>query len=69
MTAAQLVSAMKANGLTAAEAAADFELPLAAIGEAVRYCEEQAELVALEANEQRRRLIEKGYRLEPPPLS
>jgi hypothetical protein len=69
MTAAQLVSAMKANGLTAAAAAADFELPIGAIDEAVRYCEAEVELLALEADEERRRLIERGYRLEPSPLS
>lgn len=65
MTAAQLVSAMNANGLSAAAAAEDFELPLEAINEAVLYCGAEAELLRLEADEERRRLMERGYRLEP----
>lgn len=69
MTAAQLVASMNANRLDAVQAAADFDLPLEAIHEAVRYCQEQAELLALEANEERRRLVERGYRLGPPTLS
>jgi uncharacterized protein (DUF433 family) len=69
MTAAQLVGAMKANSLTATAAADDFDLPITAIDEAVRYCAAEAELLALEADEERRRLIERGYRLEPSPLS
>lgn len=69
MTAAQLISAMNANGLNAAAAANDFELPIEAINEAVRYCGAEVELLALEANEERRRLIERGYRLEPSPVS
>lgn len=69
MTAAQLVSSMKANGLSAAAAAEDFELPVEAMDEAVRYCDAERELLALEADEERRRLIERGYRLEPSPLS
>lgn len=64
MTAAQLVGTMRANHLSPEQAAADFELPLDAIHEAQRYCSEHADLIALEANEERRRLIEKGYRLE-----
>jgi uncharacterized protein (DUF433 family) len=68
-TAAQLVATLESNGLTEMEAADDFGLPIEAIHEAVRYCRDQASLLALEANEERRRLVEKGYRLEPPPLS
>lgn len=69
MTAAQLVSSMNANGQNAEEAAADFDLPLAAVEEAIRYCQENAELLALEAAEERRRLVEKGYRVGPATLS
>lgn len=68
MTAGQLVATMKANAMTAEQAAADFDLPLDAIQEAARYCEEQKDLIALEALEERRYLMEKGYRLEPPPV-
>jgi uncharacterized protein (DUF433 family) len=69
MTAAQLVSAMNANRLSAEQAAVDFDLPLEAVQEALSYCGEQAELIAIEANEERRRLVEKGHRLGPSTLS
>lgn len=69
MTAGQLIATMRANALTAEQAAADFELPLEAVQEAVRYCDEQKDLIALETLEERRWLMEKGYRLEPPPIS
>ncbi|HET6879094.1 MAG TPA: hypothetical protein VFI31_03000 [Pirellulales bacterium] len=59
MTAAQLVSSMNANGLSVEQTAADFELPPEAVQEAVRYCRDQAELIALEASEERRRLLER----------
>lgn len=68
MTAAQLVATMKANAMTVEQAAADFDLPLEAVEEAARYCEEQKDLIALEGLEERRYLMEKGYRLEPPPV-
>lgn len=68
MTAAQLVSSINANDLRAEEAAADFGLPREAIEEALRYCRDNAELLALEANEQRRRLVEKGYSVGPATL-
>ena len=68
MTAAQLVGAMKTNGMSSAAAAEDYDLPIEAIEEAVRYCDTEAELLTLEADEERRRLIERGYRLEPPPV-
>lgn len=69
MTAGQPIATMRANALTAEQAAADFELPLEAVQEAVRYCDEQKDLIALETLEERRWLMEKGYRLEPPPIS
>ncbi|HWB10717.1 MAG TPA: hypothetical protein VG826_15920 [Pirellulales bacterium] len=69
MTAAQLVSSMNANGLNPFQAADDLDLPLAAVEEAVRYCHENAALLSLEAAEQRRRLVEKGYPVGPATLS
>jgi uncharacterized protein (DUF433 family) len=69
MTAAQLVGAMNANELNEEDAAGDFELPIEAVREAIRYCQECAPLLALEANEQRRRLFERGYRLGPAAVS
>jgi hypothetical protein len=69
MTAFQLVSSMNANSLSAGQAAADVDLPLAAVEEALRYCHENADLLSLEAAEQRRRLVEKGYRVGPATVS
>lgn len=69
MTVGQLVSTIKANGLTEEQAAADLELPVDAVREALRYFEQHRELIVLEAAEERRRLAEKGYRLEPPTVS
>lgn len=69
MTAAQLVSSMQANGLSAIQAAEDVDLPLAAVDEALRYCQENTGLLSLEAAEERRRLVERGHRLGPATLS
>lgn len=69
MTVAQLTGAMRANSLTAEQTADDYDLPLEAVQEAIHYAEQHAELLELEANEERRRLIENGYRLEPENLS
>ena len=59
---------MKVNEMTPAEAADNWELPLAAIHEVIEYCETNQELLKREALEERRRLEEKGVRLEPQTL-
>lgn len=64
MTVAQLMGAMRANGLTAEQTADAYDLPLEAVHEAIHYARQHAELLALEANEERRRLIENGYRVK-----
>ncbi len=56
---------MIANQMSAEEAADNWNLPLAAIHEAVSYCESHAELLKLEAEEERYRLEEQGVSLEP----
>jgi hypothetical protein len=43
-------------------------LPLEAIHEAITYYTENRALIELEAAEERRRLSERGYPLEPQPL-
>jgi hypothetical protein len=58
---------MEVNQMTPQEAADDWDLPLEAIEEIIRYCEANRELLGMEADEEKRRLLEKGYRLEPPP--
>lgn len=56
---------MIANQMSPKEAADNWNLPLAAIHEAVSYCESHAELLKLEAEEERYRLEEQGVSLEP----
>ncbi|MBN3948091.1 MAG: hypothetical protein HWQ38_17165 [Nostoc sp. NMS7] len=45
------------------EAAGNWDLPVSAIYEAIRYCESHKELMKLEAQEERYRLQEKGISL------
>ncbi|MDR1708574.1 MAG: hypothetical protein LBS70_02510 [Candidatus Accumulibacter sp.] len=49
-----------ANGLTAAEAAADRDLPLPAVEEAFAWCEANRELIEAEADEERQRARMQG---------
>jgi uncharacterized protein (DUF433 family) len=56
---------MQANQMTPEAAAANWDLPLEAIIEIIRYCETQRELLSLEAAEEHRRLAEEGLSLEP----
>jgi uncharacterized protein (DUF433 family) len=69
MTVGQLISTIRANRLSAEQAADDLDLPLEAIQEATTYYEENRALIELEASEERRRLRERGYALEPQPVS
>jgi uncharacterized protein (DUF433 family) len=57
---------MQANGMSPEEAAANWELPSEAIEEICRYCESHRALLEMEAEEERRRLLEERVRLEPP---
>ena len=68
-TVSQLVSAVRANRLTPEQASDDFALPLEAVQEALTYYDENRKLIELEASEERRRLAERGHRLEPGNLS
>jgi hypothetical protein len=65
LLAAQVWSDMNSNQLTEEQAAQDWDLPLEAIREITRYCEGNAALIALEADEERRRLNDAGIRLAP----
>ena len=64
-TVGQLVSTVLANRLTPEQASENLDLPVEAIKEALAYYEENRSLIQLEASEERRRLAEAGYRLEP----
>jgi uncharacterized protein (DUF433 family) len=68
MTVGQLISTVRANRYTPEQASAELELPLAAIYEALAYYAEQRELIEMEASEERRRVSERGYALQPKDL-
>jgi uncharacterized protein (DUF433 family) len=55
---------MQTNGMTPEEAADNWDLPLEAIEEIRRYSEEQRALLEMEAEEERRRLLEEDVSLE-----
>jgi uncharacterized protein (DUF433 family) len=65
ITVGQLVSTLRANRYTPEQASEELELPLAAIYEALAYHAEHRDLIEMEASEERRRLGERGYPLEP----
>ena len=69
MTVGQLLSSIHADRYTPAQASNELELPLGAIKEALAYYAENRELIEMEACEERRRLGERGYPLEPKDLS
>ena len=48
---------MQANGMDAEEAADNWNLPIEAVREAVRYCEDHLPLLRMEAEEEQKRLI------------
>ncbi len=56
---------MMVNEMSPEQAAENWDLPLRAIYEVIRYCESHRELLKLEADEERYRLEEKGVSLEP----
>jgi hypothetical protein len=58
---------MLANELSLDGTAENFSLPVDAVVEIVRYCETNQELLKMEADEERRRLEEKGVMIEPAP--
>lgn len=65
LTAFGLWSDMMVNSETPEEAADNWELPLDAVLEAIKYCETHQELLRKEASEERRYLEERGISLEP----
>jgi hypothetical protein len=56
---------MVANGQTPAQAAEEWDLPEAAVYEAVRWCEANRALLDMEAKEEARRVTSTGARLAP----
>jgi len=68
MTVGQLVSTLRANCYTPEQASQELELPLTAINEALAYYTENRQLIEMEADEEKRRLAQRGYPLEPKDL-
>jgi len=65
LAAASVWISMTVNKLTPEEAAENWELPIEAIHEIVRYCENNKKLLEMEANEEMRLLEQKGIDIEP----
>ncbi|MGA9377340.1 MAG: hypothetical protein WBV73_00940 [Phormidium sp.] len=55
---------MIANEMSPEQAAENWDLPLSAIYEVIRYCENHRELLKMEAEEERYRLEQKGFSIE-----
>ncbi|HRW07528.1 MAG TPA: hypothetical protein P5121_20635 [Caldilineaceae bacterium] len=65
MRVGQLIYKMRANNLSAEEAAEDMDLPVAQVREAQVYYEVNRELIEREAEEEKQRLLKAGINLEP----
>jgi uncharacterized protein (DUF433 family) len=55
---------MMPNEMSPEQAAENWDLPLSAIYEVIRYCENHQELLMMEAEEERYRLEQKGFSIE-----
>lgn len=55
------------NKLSPEEAAENWDIPVNAVHEAIRYCEENKDLLRMEAAEERHLLESKGIIIDPPP--
>ena len=60
-------SDMSTNGLSVNEVAQSRDLPVEAVRECIRYCEENRTLLNDEADEEKRWLLARGVAVEPPP--
>lgn len=69
LTVGQLIYTMRANGLSAEEAAADLNLPVAQVHEAQAYYQMHHDLVEADAEEEKRLLLSQGVQIEPSPVS
>ncbi|MEA3339436.1 MAG: hypothetical protein U9R15_05665 [Chloroflexota bacterium] len=69
MTVGQLIYKMRANQLSAEDAARDMDLPLEQVMEAMAYYEIHRDLIKVEAEEDKRYLLSRGVALEPVAVS
>ncbi len=67
LLASTVMREMLANHLSGPEAADNWNLPLEAVEEIIRYCESNRDLLAMEADEERCRLEEEGVALTSVP--
>src|SRR5579871_2096319 len=65
MTAANVWYDMLANERSVAATAENWDLPVEAVEEIVRYCAANRDLIGMEAEEEKRFLLEKGVNLTP----
>jgi len=65
LTAAQVWLDMRANDMTLSAAAENWDLPEEAVAEIVEYCESNAPLLKMEADEERLFLSSQGVKLAP----
>ncbi len=68
MRVGQLIYTMRANKLSAEDAALDMDLPVAQVREAQVYYEVNRELIEREAEDEKQRLLKAEIKLEPPHL-
>ncbi|MFA0750848.1 MAG: hypothetical protein SLRJCFUN_001251 [Candidatus Fervidibacter sp.] len=64
LTVWQLLTSMWVHQMTPEEVAADYGLPVEAVYEALDYYEKHRELLHAEAEEEKRRLIARGWKLD-----
>jgi uncharacterized protein (DUF433 family) len=67
ITVGQFVWNMQTNGHTPESTAANYELPLEQVREALRYYERHGDVIERDEQEERRRLIAAGIIVDPPP--
>jgi uncharacterized protein (DUF433 family) len=68
LTVRQMVGTVKANGWSEDDAARNLDLPVEAVREALRYAEQNQELLNFETAYEHLLLAQKGYRRASPPL-
>jgi uncharacterized protein (DUF433 family) len=68
MTVGQLVYKMRANRLSAEQAAEDMDLPVEQVMEALTYYQTHRELIESEMEEDKQYLLSQGVELEPSPV-
>lgn len=66
MAVVHLVYGLRANGWTPEQAAAEYDLPLEQVHEALHYYQRHRDLIEEEQREERRYLESRGWAIDPP---